>query len=416
MKEIIARRLELCLLYTSCIKEPTCFKLSFINLKGDPPLKVAIIGVGQTSYGEKKSQSIDELVFEATEKALDDSGLEREEIESVVTAGSDGLDGCAISNMLTTGSSGAYLKDEVKVSDGGIHGLVLGYLRVASGIFDNSLIVSWTKSSEVSTGLISNLTFEPFFLRGCGLNSVTSLALEASAYIDRAKVKERDATEVVLKNRENASRNPLAHISEKPSRKEINSSRYISYPLRESYLPPKSGGACALVIASKKRAKSLKKNCAWILGLGWAIDGYYADGRELSSLSSSRKSSDMAYKMAGIKNPLREIDVAEISDITAYHEMMIYEALGFCRDGEGKELIRDGITKFGGEFPVNPSGGVLSSNPIFASSLVRVAEAAIQVMGKAEERQVKGAKIALAQGFTCMSSQGSCVVILGNGS
>jgi acetyl-CoA C-acetyltransferase len=408
-------------------------------------MKVAVIGVGQTSYGEKKNQSVDELVFEAAKKALDDSGLEREEIESVVTAGSDGLDGRAISNMLTAGGSGAYLKDEVKVSDGGIYGFVLGYLRVASGVFNNSLIVSWTKSSEASTDLVGNLAFEPLYLRGCGLNSITALAMQVSSYMNRTNAKDEDAVNVVLKNRRNGLNNPLAHLFQKPSRKEIDSSRFVSYPLRGSHLPPRSDGACALVIASEKKAKSLMKNCAWVLGLGWVIDGYYdgeavAEPRPGSSsfypstssglrrlgtgpstklrtgvyLPSLRKSSDMAYKMAGVKKPFSEINVAEVSDLTAYHEMMIYEALGFCRDGEGKEFIRDGTTKFNGRLPVNPSGGILSSNPVFASSLVRLAEGALQVMGKAGKRQVKNAGVALAQGFTGMSTQGSCVVILGS--
>ena len=382
-------------------------------------MKVAIIGVGQTSYGEKKNQSIDEIVFEATKKALEDSGLEREDIESVVTAGSDGLDGCAISNMLTAGSSGAYLKDEVKVSDGGIYGLVLGYLRVASGAFDNSLIVSWTKSSGVSVELISNLAYDPFYLRDCGFNLVTSLAFEASIYMHKTKAKDKDAAEIVLKNRENASRNPLAHLIDKPLMGKTSLSKYISYPLRECHLPPSSDGACALVIASERKARSLKKNCAWVTGLGWAIDGYYADDRLVEtrhgvSLHSLKKSSEMAFTMARIKNPLEEIDIAEVSDVTPFHEMMLYETLGFCTDGNGKELIREGITKLDGKLPVNPSGGILSSNPIFASSLVRVAEAALQVMGKADGRQVKNVDIALAQGFTWHSTQGSCTVILGS--
>jgi len=381
-------------------------------------MKVAIIGVGQTSYGEKKNQSIDEMVFQATKRALDDSGVERDEIESIVTSGSDGLDGRAISNMVTAGASGAYLKDEVKVSDAGIYGLVMGYLRVASGVFDTSLIVSWTKSSETSPELVSNLSFEPFFLRELGFNYTISLSLEASIYIDRAKVKDRDATGIVIKNRENALRNPHSHLLQKPSMKEISSSRFVSYPLRKSYLPPNSDGACALVIASKKRIKSLKRNCAWIRGIGWAIEGYYAGDLVETchgiTLPSVTKSSEMAYKMAKIKNPLEDINVAEISDVTAYHEMMIYEALGFCGTGGGKELIRDGITRKEGKLPVNPSGGILSSNPIFASSLVRVAEASLQVMGKAGKRQVENAKVALAQGFTAMSTHGSCLVVLGN--
>ncbi|MDA2919266.1 thiolase family protein [Desulfobacterota bacterium AH_259_B03_O07] len=377
-------------------------------------MKVAIIGVGQTSYGEHKKKSIDELVFESTQKALYDSGLQRDEIESVVTTGSDGLDGRAISNMITAGSSGAYLKDEVKVSDGGIYGLVMGYLRVASGLFDNSLIVSWTKSTESSPELVSNMAYDPFFLRDCGFNSVTSLAIEASAYVNIAKVKENDAADVVLKNRRNATRNHLSHLSGSPSKRAIISSNFVSYPIRKGHLPPKSDGACALVMASEKKAKSLDKYPAWILGLGWSRGEYEAGGGDSNKLFSLGKSSKMAYKMAKIKNPVDEIDVAEVSDITAYHEMMIYEALGFCGYGEGKELINDGVTKFGGKLPVNPSGGILSSNPIFASSLVRVAEAALQVMGHAGKRQVNNAEVALAHGFTAMSTQGSCVVILGN--
>lgn len=101
-----------------------------------------------------------------------------------------------------------------------------------------------------------------------------------------------------------------------------------------------------------------------------------------------------------------------MSDVSAYHEMMIYEALGFCGEGGGKELLADGATKKDGELPVNPSGGVLCSNPVFASSLVRVVEAYLQVAGKAGKRQIGRADAALAQGFTAMSTRGSCVVIL----
>jgi acetyl-CoA C-acetyltransferase len=316
--------------------------------------------------------------------------------------------------MLTAGSAGAYLKDEVKVSDGGIYGLVMGYLRVASGIFQNSLIVSWTKSSETSPDLVGNWAFEPLYLRDCGLNYINSLAIEASAYVDKADVKDEDAAKIVLKNRGNALKNPLSHISHMPSREEIDLSGFVSYPLREVYIPLRSDGACALVIASKKRNVKFNRDYARILGIGWTIDEYYAGNRDLSNLSSLRKSSQMTYKMARIKNPLSEIDVAELSDVTPYHEMMIYEALGFCRDGEGKKFIRDGITKLGGKLPVNPSGGILSSNPIFTSSLVRVAEASLQVMGKAGKRQIKNVELALAQGFTGMFSQGSCVVVLGS--
>ena len=123
-----------------------------------------------------------------------------------------------------------------------------------------------------------------------------------------------------------------------------------------------------------------------------------------------------AYQSAEIKAPSEEIDVAEIHDVSAYHELMVYEALGFCSPGDGKELIGRGATEMTGEIPVNPSGGALASNPYFATGLVRVAEAALQVRGEAGDRQVKGANTALAQGSYGLAAQGASVFIIGKDS
>jgi acetyl-CoA C-acetyltransferase len=116
--------------------------------------------------------------------------------------------------------------------------------------------------------------------------------------------------------------------------------------------------------------------------------------------------------MAGIRDPLKEIDAAELYDVTSYHELMEYEALGFCAGGEGGRLMERGATSLGGELPVNPSGGMLSSNPYTAVGLFRVAEAALQVTGRAAGRQVPGAKVALAHGMSGICGQSNCVAIL----
>jgi acetyl-CoA C-acetyltransferase len=129
----------------------------------------------------------------------------------------------------------------------------------------------------------------------------------------------------------------------------------------------------------------------------------------LSSLSQAAKK---AYAMAGIRDPLKEIDVAEIYDVTSYHELMEYEALGFCEEGDGGKLIDSGSTSMGGELPVNPSGGMLSSNPYIAVGLFRVAEAALQVTNQAGSRQVVGAKTALAHGMSGICGQSNTVIIL----
>jgi acetyl-CoA C-acetyltransferase len=117
--------------------------------------------------------------------------------------------------------------------------------------------------------------------------------------------------------------------------------------------------------------------------------------------------------MAGIKNPLREIDVAEISEEFTYQELLWMEGLGFCERGEGGRLIDSGKTQLGGKLPVNPSGGLLSGVPNGVAGMSRVAEAVLQLRGEAGDRQVAGANVALAHGVTGICGQHQAVMILG---
>ena len=120
----------------------------------------------------------------------------------------------------------------------------------------------------------------------------------------------------------------------------------------------------------------------------------------------------MAYDMAGITDPLKEIDVAEISEEYSYQELLWMEGLGFCGRGEAGKLIDDGVTQMGGQLPVNPSGGMLSGNPTIVAGAARAAEAVLQLRGEAGDRQVPGASVALAHGVTGICGQHQCVSIL----
>jgi acetyl-CoA C-acetyltransferase len=142
------------------------------------------------------------------------------------------------------------------------------------------------------------------------------------------------------------------------------------------------------------------------------MDGYYLGDKELSELPSLKSAAEKAYQMADVANPMRDLDVAEVHDLTSYHELMAYESLGFCKPGEAQGLVQDSRTSPGGELPVNPSGGVLSSNPYTATGLTRVIEAYLQVTGRAGEHQVPGARTALAHGAGGIGAQSNCVVIL----
>jgi acetyl-CoA C-acetyltransferase len=121
--------------------------------------------------------------------------------------------------------------------------------------------------------------------------------------------------------------------------------------------------------------------------------------KRLAIMRSQIAASQKVYKAVGITNPRKELDVAEIYEVATYAEMAMYENLRFCERGHGGRLIDEGVTSMTGELPVNPSGGVLSTNPIGATAMIRVAEAALQVMGKAGKRQVPNVRTALATGY-----------------
>ena len=368
--------------------------------------KVAIVGVGITKPETTKDQTLCDMIFEASSLALSDAGMDCKDLESVVITASDLVDGISISSMVAATASGAYLKDEIKLADDGIFGLALAYLRIKSRQFSSSIVVSWSKCSQGSIVGVTNLNFDPFYTRPFVLNIITASALQAARYINKYEIGEKEAAQVVVKNRRNAISNPYACLKKEVTLDEVLSSQILAWPIKALDMSYFCDGACALVLANEDAAKSLTDSPIWIRGIGWSTDSYYLGDRELAELTSLQEASKTAYQMADIQNPAEEIDVAEVYDLTSYHQLMALEALGFCQLGEGGRFAADGI------LPINPSGGLISSNPYFASGLIRVAEGALQLKGEAERRQVNDAEIALAHGVSGLCNQKNCVVIL----
>jgi len=378
---------------------------------------VAITGIAQSKCSTDNKKALADLIFDVSSEALADAHLKIEELESVTLAAHDMLDGRAITTMLNAAPAGAYLKDEIRVAEDGAFALIMACLRVLSGHFTNSLVVSWYRSSECPADTfhtVANLSYDPFFYRPFALNDVTAHALQAQRYMHKYGISEHHAAQVVKKNRSNGVNNVLAHLRTEVTAEEVLRSNPISSPLKALDLPPLSDGACAMVITSSNKVKSTKKPCAWIKGFGWMNDTYYSGDKELAELESLSLAANQAYQMAGITNPLKQLDVAEIHDITSFHELMEYEALGFCPRGKAGKYVEEGIFETNGELPVNPSGGCLSSNPYTATGLIRAVEAALQVMGRAGEHQIAGAKTSLAHGISGLCAQSNCLFILSN--
>jgi len=214
--------------------------------------------------------------------------------------------------------------------------------------------------------------------------------------------KARDAAAVIsVYNHENALRNPYAHIKLALTVDDVKNARIITYPVRLYDVCPQSDGACAVIFASEEAAKKIGRKTAWVKGLSFRGQEFYfgENDRSIFTWPSAAEAAREAYKQAGITDPLKELDVAEIYNPFTYQEMIFHESFGFCPPGKAPDYVLKGTFNMDGELPVCPSGGVLCTNPIGATGLIRLAEAVLQVTGKAKERQVEGAKLALSHGM-----------------
>lgn len=376
--------------------------------------RVAIVGYSQSRHQHDMFKTREDMVFDVCKGALRHAGILREEIDTVITASSDYLDGRTISNVFLSMAVGAHLKDESKVEEDGSMALYYGLMRILSGTHEVALIEAHTQGSTFNPHQVSFYTLDPLFDRQIGiLNDIAAAGLQARMYMDSNGVSEEHLAMVSAKNLMNAGFNPNAHRRMPDvSIEEVLDSKLYYDPIRELMKSPISDGACAVVIASEDRAREITDSPVWIEGVGFCHDTYLRD-RNLGKLDSLKKAADTAYEMAGIKDPISELDLAEVSERYAHEELMAYEALGLCREGKGKGLIENGVTDVAGEFPVNPSGGALGADPICATGLVRIVEAAKQIRGEANGYQVPDANQAIAHGQFGICAQKNIVYVLG---
>ncbi len=377
--------------------------------------RVGILAVGQTKYCPNRADvSEEELAYEAIKQVLEATGLTLSDIDSAVTCSQDFWDGRTISSMNIQHVVGAHLSHEDKVTEDGINAVYCAMGQILSGHQDIVLVVAHTKESQAEKSLIENAAFDPALMRQLGLDFTSAAAMQAKRYMYKYGITSEQCAKVAVKNRANAKNNPLAQEPMDITIEDVLSSKMLSSPIRLLDAKPTSDGACAMILAPEAKAKKITRKPVWILGASNCYETHYLGDRDLADCDALTKAAQKAYSMAGIKNPLRQIDVAEISEEYTYQELLWMEGLGFCNRGEAGKLIDRGVTKMGGKLPVNPSGGVLSGNPTGVAGMTRVAEAVLQLRGEGSDRQVEGAQVALAHGVTGICGQLQAVMILGN--
>ncbi len=376
--------------------------------------KIGIIGVAQTRYQRYNPASHAELAYQVTREALDDAGLTIDDIDNTVTVCNDFWDGRTISCMAITEATGSHRVPTTNVEGDGTYGALMGAMRILSGLHKLTLVVAQSKISEGIPAIISNAMFDPVYERALGVDAISSSALQMRRYISKYGIAEEQCARVSVKNHGNARANPYAHLPLDITVEDVLESRVLADPIKLLDASPISDGACAIIMAEEETARGRCSKPIWIKGVGHCADAYHLGDRDLADVDALISAAERAYKMAGISDPIKEIDVAEIYDAFSYMELMWMEGLGLCERGEAGAMIDSGVTELGGALPINPSGGVLSAHAVQVAGLARIAESVLQLRGDAGARQVDGARIALAHGIEGACGQGHCVFVLGN--
>ncbi|UCG82556.1 MAG: thiolase family protein [Dehalococcoidia bacterium] len=360
------------------------------------PNRVGIVGIGQTYHTSKRPDvNQAEMVAEAVRAALADAQLNIKEIEAVFSANMETFEAIYLPDHGMAAEVGAYGKPGFKVNTGGTTGgsvVAEGFYMIASGLFDVAMIIGFEKQDSGDTTAAISAAATPMWGKGATTGAIGEFAKQALSYMETSGATEEHAAMVRLKADRNACRNPYAHLKlGLKSIDEVLQSAYLVWPLRILDFCPQSCGACVLIFASEERAKKITRKPVWLVDVEVVHQepfraGVFGDptGKEIYT---QHVACERLYKRNNITNVRKDIDLAEIYEPSNWEELNLYEHLHFCEKGEGWKLIEKGITEIEGEFPVNCSGGVIATNPIGATPVIRVAEAALQIRGDAGDRQ-----------------------------
>ena len=385
--------------------------------------KVAIIGVGQSSFVRGYPGSIRELAFDGFKEALEDAQLSVGDIDASIICSAPEYDkqrspsGVFAEYLGLIPQPTCYLESLCSSTS---MGLRMAYSLVQSGLHDVVAVLGFQKMSEISSaesqermGRGADIQWESPF----GTMMPAYYAMFARAHMEKYGTTLEDMALVRVKsatygqvNEKALFRKPVA--AENFSDPEHFMSGPVSSPLRVGDCCANADGSSCLIVANEKKAKAISQNPVWILGLGAASASVNMSGRDLfTGLAVAIQAAEQAYKMAGVTP--KEIDVAEVHDCFTISEILAYEDLGFAKPGEGKELIRNKETYKEGRIPVNVDGGLLSKgHPIGATGGSQIRTIVLELRGDAGKMQVKDPEVGLIHNIGGVGLYGT-VTILG---
>jgi acetyl-CoA C-acetyltransferase len=367
--------------------------------------KVCVLGAGSTKYG-RLNEGIIEIALDASIDAINSAGIAPKDIQAGY-----------ISNVFGVSDKQVHMAPVIMSNLGlpGVPGLTIesacgsgsimfreAYANVAAGFYDCVLGLGVEKITH--TGTIQSTTLfsycsDFFYEGGNGASFPGLFASIARAYMAKYKASEEDLASVAVKNHENGILNPKAHVRKKITIDDVLKSPMVASPLKLYDCCPFSDGASAVILCNEDFAKKSGRPFVEVIGSGRGASSAAVQGRDdITTIPSTVAAATQAYKMAGITP--KDIDFAEVHDCFTIAEIIDIEDLGFFKKGTGANAVREGSTSRTGEIPINPSGGLKSKgHPIGATGIGQVVEVFEQLTGKADQRTVRDAEIALTHNF-----------------
>jgi acetyl-CoA C-acetyltransferase len=385
--------------------------------------KVAIVGVGQSTFVRSYPGSIRELVFEGFKEAMQDARMNTTDIDASIICSAPEYDkqrspAGVFAEYLGLNPQPTFYVETLCSSSS--TGLKLAYSLVKSGLHDAVAVIGFQKMSEISSsesqermGRGADIQWESPF----GTMMPAYYAMYANAHMEKYGTSLDDLALIRVKAATYGQLNDRA-VYRKPVEFEMfkdpenRMAGPVASPLRVGDCCANADGSSCVIVASEEKAKAFSKKPVWILGVGSATTSVNLAGRDLfTGLSVAEEAARQAYQMAGVGS--KDIDVAEVHDCFTIAEMMAYENLGFAEPGEGKELIRAKATYKEGSIPVNVDGGLLSKgHPIGATGGSQLRTIVLQLRDEAGDIQVKDPQIGLVHNIGGVGLYGN-VTILG---
>ncbi len=358
--------------------------------------KYAIVGIGETEVGRRSDKSITALGLQAAVAAIKDAGLEKQQIDGIITHQQRSNPQANTSALLADrlGIKPAYL-NETSLSGAAAASMVIDAVAaIEAGMCSTVLCTSagggqalsrdGQKHGRLSTG------WEDFMHPFGAVAAPIHYGLAARRHMHEYGTTSRQFGAIAVACRKHACLNPNAQMKKPITIEDHQSSRMIADPFRLLDCSLVSTGAGAWIVTSADRARDLAKRPAYILGMGSAsVFSGVTYAEDLTSVGG-RESSRRAFAMAGLKPA--DVDVAELYDCFTYTVLVALEDYGFCKKGEGGAFVEGGRIELGGELPVNTHGGLLSQAHI--GGMLHITEAVTQLRGAAGPRQVEDAEVA----------------------